>query len=99
MKKLLGILVLGLMLSFNASLANDVYLACQGTQNSNIILNDNQKKLIVNGETMIITEWTDLKIVFKDSKGIVEVLDRVQGTYNSAFDKQYCIVRKLEQKF
>tara|TARA_Y100000389_G_C17147081_1_gene357787 strand:+ start:230 stop:526 length:297 start_codon:yes stop_codon:yes gene_type:complete len=98
MKKLLAIVVLGLFCSGNAY-SKDVFLACQGEQNSNIILNDIEKKLIVNNERMIIKEWSELKIVAINKKNTVYVLDRVQATYSWALDKQYCVVGKLKPQF
>ena len=89
MKKLLGILVLGLLWC-NVGFAEDIYLRCSGTTSSTIILNDDSKTLTVDGEHVEILMWNDNFIKFKDKYG-TKLIDRIQGIYKSGtYGDKYC---------
>ena len=102
MKKLLGIVVLGLFLSTNA-IAKDVHLSCENIipNKISIIINDKTKKLILGGFEVEVVNWSSNFITFwkndlekelslETSLFKPSVLDRITGTY----DKYNCKVVK-----
>ena len=100
MKKLLGILVLGLLLNSNAY-ANDTYLSCENLipNKVSIIINDKTKKLILSGVEREVVNWSrnfitfwqddlDKELSIKNKLFKPSVIDRITGTY----DKYDCMV-------
>ena len=102
MKKLLGILVLGLLWC-NVSVAKEIWLECifnpgkghSGFVNSFIIDEANQT-LIKNGVKQFVVEFDHRFIRFKgdakDEDFYVDTLDRISGTYDGRFKCK--VVRK-----
>jgi len=95
MKKLLAIMVLGLLFSGNAY-SNDAYLSCENLipHKVSIIINDKTKKLILNGVEREVIDWSKNFITFWQSDLEKElsvennsfkpsVLDRITGTYDA----------------
>ena len=102
MKKLLGILVLGLLWC-NVSVAKEIWLECifnpgkghSGFVNS-FIIDEANKTLIKNGVKQFVVEFDHRFIRFKDKAESDDVwtrtLDRISGTYDRRFKCK--VVRK-----
>ena len=95
MKKLLGILVLGLLFC-NVGFAEDIYLSCKG--GTSFIINDKTKKIIMDGVEREVVEWRKEFITFHEGKiskkisettGDFPILDRITGYYSQ---KRKCTV-------
>ena len=95
MKKLLGILVLGLLFS-NVGFAEDIYLSCKG--GTSFIINDKTKKIIMDGVEREVVEWRKEFITFHENEitktisettGNFPVIDRITGYYSK---KKHCTV-------
>jgi len=77
-KKLLGIMVLGLLLCSNAY-AKDVYLTCvafNGLADRSIVFNDDTQIIIVNGKEVNADEWNERIIRWGNNS-----IDRITGVY------------------
>ena len=95
MKKLLGILVLGLLWC-NVGFAEDIYLSCKG--GTSFIINDKTKKIIMDGVEREVVEWRKEFITFHENEitktisettGDFPILDRITGYYSQ---KKHCTV-------
>ena len=95
MKKLLAIIVLGLLWC-NPGLAEDIYLSCGG--GTSFIINDKTKKIIMDGVEREVVEWRKEFITFHENQitkkisettGDFPILDRITGYYSQ---KRKCTV-------
>ena len=97
MKKLLGIMVLGLLLSGNVN-AKEIWLDCLFRAKAghtgfvhSFIINEKEKTLRMNGILQIVEEFDDRFILFTNPKKYehipnpVYTLDRITGVYNQTY--------------
>ena len=81
MKKILGIVVLGLLLSGN-TYAKEKILHCVATNelpDRSIIFDDETETLSVNGQNVEVTEWSKTMIKWKGSFKLGKSLNRITG--------------------
>ena len=92
MKKLVGIVVLGLLWC-NVGFAKVTYLSCENKEDefktSLILDHDNKKTVMVDGFYQKVYSWTDTHIMIQHSGGLY-VLDRITGDLD---DKSCKIVK------
>ena len=96
MKKLLGIVVLGLLLSGNVN-AKEIWLDCLFRAKAghtgfvhSFIINEKEKTLRMNGILQIVEEFDDRFILFTNPKyknisSTVYTLDRITGVYDQRY--------------
>ena len=93
MKKLLGIVVLGLLLSGNAY-SKEIWLDCLFRAQAghtgffhSFIINEKEQTLHMNGILQIVKEFDDRYILFTDPKYklTVKTLDRITGAYDQKY--------------
>ena len=96
MKKLLGIVVLGLLLSGNVN-AKEIWLDCLFRAKAghtgfvhSFIINEKEKTLRMNGIQQIVKEFDDRFITFTKAKyknipSTVYTLDRITGVYDQRY--------------
>ncbi len=97
-EKIMKITKLSLILFFISivhTYAKDVYLSCESTTKlkTSFIINDEKKRLILDGIEREVVKWTKEFITFWQSKTIKEIseprnfkpdtLDRISGSYGS----------------